>query len=115
MALPDSLTQALAEAQALAERGWTMPEPAAIAEAERLLALVAPWRAPAVLAEPDGAIALEWEVGTHGWLQLRVRGSGQLEHSAVIDGDEYGQLEDFTDRLPPWAETLLKRLLLVGH
>lgn len=111
------LAQALTEAGALAgTRGWQMPSDAAIAEAERLLMLLGPeWRAPAVQAEPDGAITLEWDAGVRGWLQLSVSGQGQLVHSAVIEGDEYGKSETFAEVLPDWADALLRKLLLVGH
>jgi hypothetical protein len=113
------LTQALEEARDLAaERGWVLPGEAALAEAERLLAIVkAHWRAPtSVQVEPDGAITLEWDAGAHGWLQLGVQGTGQLAHSAVIEGDEYAQSEAFdSDGLPGWADALLRKLLLVGH
>ena len=51
----------------------------------------------------------------HGWLQLLVRGDGQLTHSAVLEGDEYGQSEDFGDALPNWAASLLARLMGLGH
>lgn len=110
------LRTAVDEARALAAaRGWAVPSTQAIAEAQRLLDLVqAQWRAPAVQAEPAGAISLEWEAGAHGWLKLSVDGSGRLEHSAVIEGDEYAQLEDFGDALPDWARHLLGRLLGFG-
>jgi hypothetical protein len=112
------LAQALEEARTLAAaRGWSLPTEATLAEAERLLAIVqADWRAPtSVQVEPDGALTLEWDAGAHGWLQLSVRGEGQLAHSAVIEGDEYAQTEDFTGPLPGWAGALLGKLLLVGH
>ena len=64
---------------------------------------------------PDGEISFEWEAGAHGWLQLLVRGDGQLTHSAVLEGDEYGQSEDFGDALPDWAASLVARLMRLGH
>ena len=102
------------------ERGWTLPAPATIAEAERLLELVAPLaRAPLAEVEPDGSIVLEWEAAGHGWLRLAVAGIGRLAHSAVIAGDEYEQIEDFpadaATPLPDWAAELLRRLMSVGH
>ena len=111
------LAAALEEARSLApSRGWTLPGERTIREAERLLVLVMrDWRAPAVQAEPIGAISLEWEVGAHGWLRLTVAGTGTLEHSAVIEGDEYAQVEHFGEQLPHWVEELLRRLLAVGH
>jgi hypothetical protein len=99
------------------ERGWTPPDAATIAEADRLIALVAPLgREPMAEVEPDGSIALEWEAADHGWLRLSVDGSGQVAHSAVIGGDDYEQVEDFDEaRLPDWASELLRRLMAVGH
>lgn len=112
------LAAALDEARLLAaERRWQLPDEPTLAEAERLLAIAARnWRAPtSVQAEPDGALMLEWDAGARGWLQLRVRGQGQLAHSAVIEGDDYEQTEAFGEQLPDWADTLLRRLLLAGH
>jgi hypothetical protein len=113
------LAAALDEARALAaSRGWRVPGDATLAEAEHVLALVraAGWRMPAVQAEPDGAIAFEWESGKRGWLSVSVRGDGRIEHGAVIDGDEYGKVEDFDGtRLPDWVGELLQRLLSVEH
>jgi hypothetical protein len=116
-AMSPLLATALEEAQVLASsRGWSVPSEPTIREAQRLLDLVMEdWRAPAVQAEPDGAISLEWEVGAHGWLKLTVAGVGLLEHSAVIEGDEYAKVEHFGDRLTDWVKELLRRLLAVGH
>ncbi|MBI5258235.1 MAG: hypothetical protein HY855_17150 [Burkholderiales bacterium] len=111
------LQTALDEAAALgAGRGWAAPDAATLAEAERLLALLAQdVRQPQVLVEPDGRISFEWDAAPAGWLQLSVSGRGQLQHSAVIEGDEYGQAESFGDTLPDWARTLLGRLRPAGH
>jgi len=114
------LMLALADAIPLVEeRGWALPSSAAVAEAEHLLALVAPLgREPMAEAQPDGAIAFEWEAADAGWLRLSVDGSGRLAHSAVIAGDEYEQVEDFAStaaELPGWAAELLRKLMAVGH
>ena len=111
------LAAALQEARGLSERGWRPPSNDTLAEAGRLLALLEPlgWRAPEIEVTPDGDITFDWEAGPHGWLQLLVRGDGQLAHSAVIEGDEYGQSEDFGDALPDWAASLLARLMGLGH
>jgi hypothetical protein len=101
------------------ERGWTPPASATLAEADLLLALVAPLgREPMAEVEPDGSIALEWEAAEHGWLRLTVNGSGRLAHSAVIGGDDYEQVEPFEGpdaTLPDWAAELLHKLLALGH
>jgi hypothetical protein len=106
------LAAALEEARLLsAARDWTLPSDQTLAQAERLLPLVtAQWPAPELQVESDGAIVLAWDAGARGWVELRLDGSGQLTHSAVIDGDDYGQAEDFADRLPDWAAEVLRRL-----
>jgi hypothetical protein len=111
------LAAALQEARAMSDRGWRPPADATLAEAGRLLALLEPlgWRPPEIQVTPDGEISFEWEAGAHGWLQLLVRGDGQLTHSAVLEGDEYGQSEDFGDALPDWAASLVARLMRLGH
>jgi hypothetical protein len=117
-ALPPALSAALEEARALAGRGWSLPAAPTVDEARRLLGLVnaAGWRAPTtVQAEADGSLTLEWDAGARGWLQFSVVGSGQLVHSGVIEGDEYAQDEAFAERLPDWADALLRRLLGTGH
>jgi len=112
-----SLRSALEDACPLiADRGWTLPEPATIAAAERLLAIVEKLpRLPAVQVEPDGTISFEWEAAEHGWLTLTVDDAGQLTHSAVLGEDEFTQAEAFGEALPDWAATLLQRLLGAGH
>jgi len=110
------IRDALAETADLHDRGFKRPSEATLAEAERLLALVHPrWPAPQVEAQSDGALTLDWDAGTRGWLQLTVRGDGRLWHSAVIDGDDLEQDEAFADVLPAWADTLLDRLLPRPH
>lgn len=115
--MPDPLQTALDEALAIGrDRGWTPPAIDTLAEARRLIALVADdARAPEVRVEPDGTVALEWEVPGRGWLQLSVQGLGTLTHSAVIDGDEFAQTEPFGSTLPGWALELLNRLRPKGH
>ena len=111
------LANALAEAAPLVcERGWTAPDKATIVAAQRLFELIPAYaRAPVLQIEPDGRITLEWEAGNTGWLSLTVEGADALHHNAVIEEDEYSQREPFGDVLPPWAQTLLRRLLAVGH
>jgi hypothetical protein len=113
------IAAAIEEAEALvATRGWQLPSDATVREAELVLELThARWPPPALLVDADGAITFEWDVGTRGWVELRVDGSGQLSHSAVIQGDDYAQSEDLTEpalagRLPDWAAEVLRRLYL---
>ena len=110
------LATALDEAQPLVEsRGWARPTPSTLAEAERLLSLTSRHRPPTIQIDADGSIRLEWEAAEAGWLTLTVDGSGQLRHSAVIGEDEFERSEEFGDVLPPWATTVLERLVQVGH
>ena len=109
------LTDALADSRLLASRGWLRPTDAAVKEAARLLELVADHRAPSVQVEPDGTVVLAWEAAGHGWLTLAVNGQARLTHSAVIDGDEFEQAEEFGHALPGWAQELLGRLLRASH
>jgi hypothetical protein len=98
------------------QRGWTVPAPATIAAAERLLRLVKGLsRPPAVQVEPDGTISFDWEAADHGWLTLTVDDGGHLTHSAVLGEDEFTQTEAFGELLPDWAAMLLGRLLAAGH
>ncbi|MEY2686762.1 MAG: hypothetical protein RL375_960 [Pseudomonadota bacterium] len=113
------IAAALDEAAALAgDRGWQLPGEATVREAEQVLRLTqSRWPAPALQAEPDGALTLAWDGGERGWVELRVDGGGQLTHSAVIEGDEYGQAEAWADvalpdHLPDWAAEVLRRLYL---
>lgn len=112
-----ALIKALAEAQALSARGWQRPGDATLVEAGRLLRLLAAggWREPEVSVAADGSIDFEWDAGAHGWVQLTLRGDGQLVHAAVIEGDEFGQAEAFGDELPDWVRHVLQRLLGYGH
>jgi hypothetical protein len=116
VAAVSSIAEALAEAQALAsQRDWQVPTEATVAEAQRLLDLVSlEWPAPELQTQADGSITLDWEAdlsaNSHGWLTLTVVGQNTVEHAAVIDGDEYGLSEAFTDVLPDWAHQLLRRL-----
>ena len=110
------LVTALADAAPLiATRGWMRPSDAALADAERLMVLVAAYRAPSVQIEPDGTLGFEWEAADQGWLKLVVDGRGQLAHSAVIGEDEFEKTEAFGDALPDWASRLLARLMQAGH
>jgi hypothetical protein len=110
------LATALDEAKPLVEsRGWTLPKPATLAEAERLLSLTSRHRPPAIQIDAGGSIRLEWEAAETGWLTLSVDGSGQVKHSAVIGPDEFERSEAFGDVLPEWARTVLDRLVQVGH
>ncbi len=100
----------------IAARGWTAPEPATIAAAERLLGMIDRLaRPPAVQVDPAGTLSFEWEAADHGWLTLTVDDQGRLTHSAVLGEDEFTQVEPFGGTLPDWAGTLLKRLLAAGH
>ena len=110
------LATALDDAKPLVEsRGWVWPTSSTLAEAERLLGLTSRHRPPTIEIDADGSIRFEWEAAEAGWLMLTVDGSGQLRHSAVIGEDEFERSEVFGDVLPPWATTVLERLVQLGH
>lgn len=110
------LDTALKEAKPLTEsRGWALPTPSTVAEAERLLGLTSRHRLPTIQIDADGSIRFEWEAAETGWLALTVDGSGQVRHSAVIGEDEFERSEEFGDLLPEWATAVLERLVQVGH
>ena len=96
-------------------RGWAWPTPSTLAETERLLSLTARHRPPTIQLDADGSVRLEWEAAELGWLMFRVDGSGQLMHTAVIGEDEFERSEVFGDGLPPWATTVMERLVQAGH
>jgi hypothetical protein len=83
-----------AEAQALAEHGDSLaPSAATLREAHDLLAALPSWaRAPSPIVEPSGAIALEWDLGPTRFLVFAVKGTGVLEHSAILGlgNERYG-------------------------
>lgn len=111
---PAALAIALHEAHLLgADRPWTPPNPATVAEAERLLALLAAepaWPDAEIAVQPDGTIHVDWEA-ERGWVTLAVDGRATLTHSAVIDGDEYTLAEPWDGRtLTDWAAEVLRRL-----
>lgn len=113
------IAAALEEATPLvATRGWQLPSEPTLREAELVLQLThARWPPPTPLVDADGAITFEWDAGERGWVELRVDGSGQLSHSAVIEGDDYARTEDLAGpasagRLPDWAAEVLRRLYL---
>ncbi len=110
------LAAALDEATPMVEsRGWAWPTPSTLAEAARVLSLTSHHRPPTIQVDADGSIRLEWEAAEMGWLTLTVDGSGQVRHSAVIGEDEFERTEVFGDVLPEWANTVLERLVQVGH
>jgi hypothetical protein len=110
------IAAALNEATPMVEsRGWALPTPSTVAEAERLLALTSRHRPPTIQIDAVGSIRLEWEASEMGWMTLTVDGSGQLKHNAVIGEDEFELTEVFGDVLPAWAATVLERLVRAGH
>ena len=75
-----------AEAKALAEHGDSLaPSVATLREAHSLLTALPSWAtAPCPIVEPSGAIALEWDFGLNRFLVFAVKGTGVLEHSAIL-------------------------------
>ena len=103
-----------AEAQALAERGESVaPTPATLREAHSLLAALPSWdAAPSPTVEPSGAIAFEWDFGPNCFLVFAVKGTGILEHSAILGlGNEYWGTKNFAGTLGKHELSLLVELM----
>lgn len=55
---------------------------------------------PEPVVEPSGTIAWLWDRGDQGFLVLAVDGTGRLQRSAVIDGQEIADGFPLSSRLP---------------
>ena len=103
-----------AEAQAMAEHGESVaPTPATLREAHSLLAALPSWATtPSPTIEPSGAIALEWDLGPNRFLVFAVKGTGIIEHSAVLGlGNEYWGTKNFAGTLGKHELGLLVELM----
>ena len=97
-ALGESYQEAAEEARAGEQR---LPSPGALQEAKQLLEALPNWcAAPSPVIEPSGAIALEWDLGPRRWLVLALKGTGTIEHSAVLGlGNEFFGTTNFAGAL----------------
>ena len=91
----------------------SLPAPAAMHEADLLLGALPTWcAAPAPLIEPSGAIAFEWDMGPNRWLVLALKGTGTLEHSAILgQGIELHGTTNFSGSLGKRERDLLLELM----
>jgi hypothetical protein len=104
------------ESRELAQHGdVSAPTEGAIREAIALIESLPAWAPPPTpIMENDGAIGLEWEVGSGRFFLLAVDGTGRAEYSAIlgVEGEHYGTT-NLTGGMPADAEVLLARLLRV--
>lgn len=90
-----------------------LPTPAAMREAHELLAALPQWCAvPAPIIEPSGAIAFEWDLGPDRWLVFALKGTGTIEHSAMLGtGNEQWGTRNFAGTLGRHESALLSELM----
>lgn len=81
-----ALREGYKEAAEQAQHGnQALPTPAAMREAHEFLAALPQWCAvPAPIIELSGAIAFEWDLGPFRWLVFALKGTGTIEHSAML-------------------------------
>ena len=109
-----ALSAGYQEAGRLAESGeQAAPTPAAIREADELLTALPQWCvAPVPTVEPSGAIAFEWDLGPSRWLVLALKGTGTIEHSAMLGlGNEQHGTRNFSGALGRHEMALLSELM----
>ena len=102
LAQPIALMDNYSEAKALAANGESLaPSPAALREAHSLLAALPSWAPkPNPIIEPSGAIAFEWDLGPSRFLVFAVKGTGTIEHSAILGlGNEVSGTTNFAGTL----------------
>lgn len=90
-----------------------VPTPAAMREAHELLTALPQWCvAPVPAVEPSGAIAFEWDLGPGRWLVLALKGTGTIEHSAMLGvGNELYGTRNFAGTLGRHELALLSELM----
>ena len=103
------------EASRLASFGddQILPSSAAMREADELLTALPQWCvAPVPMVEPSGAIAFEWDLGPGRWLVFALKGTGTIEHSAMLGiGNELFGTRNFAGRLGRHEIALLSGLM----
>lgn len=110
-----ALSTGYQEASRLAAAGdeQVVPTSAAMREADELLTALPPWCvAPVPTVEPSGAIAFEWDLGPSRWLVLALKGTGTIEHSAILGmGNEMHGTRNFAGTLGRHEIALLSELM----
>lgn len=96
------LAESYREAKSLANSGeQVVPSPATLSEAFQFLEALPSWcEPPTPIVEPSGAISFEWDFGPGRWLVLAIKGTGAIEHSAMLGlGNEQYGTRNFAGRL----------------
>lgn len=109
-----ALSESYKEAGRVAcEKEQALPTPAAMHEAHELLTALPHWCvAPSPIVEPSGAIAFEWDLGPNRWLVLALKGTGTIEHSAMLGmGNEQSGTRSFSGALGRHELALLSELM----
>ena len=109
-----ALREGYKEAEELIRHGdQALPTAAALREAHELLLALPQWCvAPVPIVEPSGAIAFEWDMGPNRWLVLALKGTGTIEHSAVLGfGNELWGTTNFAGTLGRHESALLAELM----
>ncbi len=90
-----------------------LPSAGAMKEAQELLEALPHWCAtPMPTIEPSGAIAFEWDMGPGRWLVLALKGTGTIEHSAILGlGNERWGTGNFAGTLGAHERRLLAELM----
>lgn len=92
-----------------------LPSSAAMLEADEFLTALPQWCvSPAPIIEPSGAIAFEWDLGPGRWLVFALKGTGTIEHSAMLGlGNELYGTRNFAGTLGRHEISLLSDLMRV--
>lgn len=100
-------------ARLVASGEQTIPTSAAMREADEFLTALPPWcLSPVPIVEPSGAIAFEWDLGPSRWLVLALKGTGTIEHSAMLGlGNEQSGTRNFSGALGRHEIALLSELM----
>ena len=113
LAAHTALRDGYKEAEAHARHGdQTLPTAAAMREADELLTALPHWCvAPVPVIEPSGAIAFEWDLAPNRWLVFALKGTGTIEHSAMLGlGNEQWGTRNFAGTLGRHESALLSEL-----
>lgn len=110
-----ALSSSYQEAGRLSSDGdeQAVPSSSAMREADELLIALPQWCvAPVPTVEPSGAIAFEWDLGPNRWLVLALKGTGTIEHSAMLGpGNELYGTRNFSGTLGRHEMALLSELM----
>lgn len=114
LAAQAALFEGYREAEQQAKYGeQAVPSPAALRESDEFLASLPSWCPPPhPTIEPSGAIAFEWDYGCDRWLVFALKGTGTLEHSAILGfGNELCGTMNFAGLLSDHELKLLAKVV----